>query len=138
MEPILRVAAKACIINDEGKVLIVREAASKDTTQVGKWGLPGGRLEPGESFTDGLQREVREETGLQVTIGKPLYVGEWRPVIRGVPHQIIAIFMVCKVKSGDVQLSDEHDQYKWISPAKRANYTVMPPDDLVIDAFAAL
>ncbi len=134
--PTLRVAAKACIINDDGRVLIVREAVSKDTTQVGKWGLPGGRLEPGESFTDGLQREVREETGLQVTIGKPLYVGEWRPVIRGVPHQIIAIFMVCQSKSDDVQLSDEHDKYEWIVPGERSKFTIMPPDDAVIDAFA--
>ncbi|MEK7153242.1 MAG: NUDIX hydrolase, partial [Patescibacteria group bacterium] len=71
----LQVAAKAAVIDDKGRVLIVREAATgKNNTKVGLWGLVGGRLDPGESFLDGLQREVAEETGLRVRPLNPLYV----------------------------------------------------------------
>src|SRR5688572_24340135 len=98
----LRVAAKGVIVH-EGKVLILREAATyKDGTGTGRFHLPGGRLNPGEAFIDGLHREIKEETGLEVTPLQPLYVGEWRPVIRGEQLQIIAIFMVCEAKTTDV------------------------------------
>jgi 8-oxo-dGTP diphosphatase len=138
MQPILRVAAKACIVNDEGKVLIVREAATgKDVTNAGKWGLPGGRLEPGESFFDGLKREVAEETGIEVEPIKPLYVGEWRPVIRDVPHHIIAVFMLCKAKTTAIKTSDEHDEFTWIAPEQLPSYPMMAPDDKVVEAYAS-
>ncbi|MDB5185647.1 MAG: 7,8-dihydro-8-oxoguanine triphosphatase [Candidatus Saccharibacteria bacterium] len=132
-EPVLRVAAKAVIVNDDGKVLIVREAATYDEgTQIGRYGLPGGRLNPGERYEDGLHREVEEETGLTVEPQYPLYVGEWHPDIKGIPHQIIAIFMVCKAKTTEVHLSSEHDEYLWIDPTKYADYNFMTPDDEVI------
>ncbi len=137
--PVLRVAAKAIIVNDEGNVLILRESSTdQERNKVGQWGLGGGRLEPGEVFAEGLKREVFEETGLEITIDKPLYVGEWHPVIKGTPHQIIGIFMICKTASSEVQLSPEHDKYEWIDPKKRADYNVMEPDRYVIDELAKL
>ena len=45
-EVILKVAAKAVIMNAEGKILIVREADTyEEGTKIGKWGLPGGRID---------------------------------------------------------------------------------------------
>lgn len=134
---VLQVAAKAAIVNSSGEVLIVREASSgKNNTKVGLYGLVGGRLNPGESFIDGLKREIMEETGLQVEVGDPLYVGEWHPVIRGVEHQIIAVFVRCTSLNEDVQLSEEHDSYKWINPADRKNHKIVEPDCFVIDKLA--
>lgn len=132
-----RVAMKAVIVRD-GKVLILREADTyEEGTQIGRYHVPGGRIEVGENFEDALRREVREETGLEVEIIMPLYVGEWRPVIKGVPHQIIATFLVCKPTSEtDVILSDEHDSYEWINPVKRTEFDLMDPEDKVIDRLA--
>jgi 8-oxo-dGTP pyrophosphatase MutT (NUDIX family) len=135
---VLRVAAKALIINDEGHVLLLREAAAyQDSTQQGRYGLPGGRLEIGETFVDGLHREVREETGLEVEPLYPLYVGEWRPAIKGVPHQIVAIFVACQAKTSNVRLSDEHDEMRWIDPRDHKKYDIMDPDWKVIDIYLA-
>lgn len=132
----LRVAAKALIVNDEGKVLILREAPTyQDGTNIGRYHLPGGRIEQREAFFDGLKREVREETDLRVEPLYPLYVGEWRPVIKGVPHQIVAVFMLCKLTGGDMRLSEEHDDARWIEPADYVNHDMMPPDDDVIRAY---
>lgn len=136
--PTLRVAAKAVVLNKEGNVLIVRESKTdKDNVKVGLWGLPGGRLEPGESFYDGLQRELKEEIGIAARPIKPLYVGEWNPVIRGIPNQIIAIFILCYAETEDIALSKEHDESAWIIPTSRGDYPMMSPDCDVIDLISA-
>lgn len=132
----LRVAAKALIVNDQGRVLILREAKTyKDGTNTGRYHLPGGRLEDGEAFYDGLAREVKEETGLEVKPIRPLHVGEWQPIINGVPHQIIAMFMLCRAHTANTILSDEHDEALWIDPGEYKKYDLMAPEDEVIKAF---
>jgi len=135
---IQRIACKA-VIEHEGKVLIIREAATYgEGTQRGRYHFPGGRLDIGENFEAGLAREVREETGLEVEIKSPLYVGEWRPVIKGVQNQIVGIFFVCRPVTDTVKLSTEHDDYKWIDPAKRSEYDIMDPEDKVTDCYVEL
>lgn len=53
----LRVAGKAIIINSKGKVLLLREAVTyQEGTNIGRYQCPGGRLNPGESYTEGLLR----------------------------------------------------------------------------------
>lgn len=132
-----RIAMKAVIVNDEGKVLILREAKTySEGTNTGRYGVPGGRLNPGEPFLDGLNREVMEETGLEVTVEQPLFVGERFPVIHEVPNQIVMVYFVCRAKSTQVELSDEHDDYQWVSPAEAEAYDIMPPDDEVIRTYA--
>lgn len=54
------------VIKDEKGVLLVRDRTSSNK----KWDLPGGGIESGERLLDGLKREIKEETGLDV-IGKP-------------------------------------------------------------------
>jgi 8-oxo-dGTP diphosphatase len=140
MEIKQRIACKA-VIQYRSKVLILREADSSsyaDGTNAGRYHLPGGRLEPGEAFLDGLAREVREETGLELAASKPrpIYVGEWRPVIRGEQNQIVAIFFVCTTRSSHVHLSSEHDDYQWIDPAAYQQYNLKSPEDEVLQAFA--
>ena len=66
-----RIATKALIINEKSEILILREASSyEEGVRGGRYQLPGGRLNPGEAFLDGLKREVNEETGLKIDIGK--------------------------------------------------------------------
>ena len=130
-----RVAMKALITNDEGKVLIIREAAYDDASQVGKYHFPGGRIEPGENHVDGLKREVQEEAGVDVEVEYPLYVGEWQPIIKGTPTQIVAVFMVCRAKSTDVKLGPDADAYEWIDPRDYKKFRLMDPDDKVFEAF---
>lgn len=131
-----RIATKALIINDKGQILILREAGSYDEgTNAGRYHMPGGRLDPGEPFIDGLKREVDEETGLRIEIGKPIYVGEWFPVIKGVHNQIVAIFFICKSLTDNVRLSEEHDEYKWVLPKDASSFDIMSPEDSVIEEY---
>ncbi len=136
---VLHVAAKGVIVDAKGQVLIVREAQTyAEGTGTGRYHLPGGRLKEGENFYDGLHREIKEETNLDIEPGRPVYVGEWRPVIKGIPRQIIAIFMVCTPITKQVRLSEEHDKFVWVSPADRNKYDLMDPDRDVIDTYKAL
>ncbi len=126
MQPRLFVAMKAFVVHD-GKVLVLRESTKyADGTNAAKYDIVGGRVQPGQAFDESLRREIREETGLEVTMGRPFYVGEWRPVIKGEPTQIIATFFECQADTSAVRLSDDHDDYQWIDPKDYKKYNIIP------------
>lgn len=128
-------ACKAVIVND-GKVLILRESSKYDDgTNVGRFDFPGGRVKPGEHFKEGLVREIREETGLDVEVKHPIAVNEWRPEIRGEKWQIIATFFLCKASSSQVKLSQDHDHFEWIDPKAYKEFNNIPTN---YPAFEAL
>lgn len=57
------VAVSAYITNDKGEVLLVKSHARADT-----WELPGGQVEAGEALDQAIQREVHEETGVDIRL----------------------------------------------------------------------
>lgn len=118
-------STKAFIIHN-GKMLILREASSYgDGTQTGNFDVPGGRIKPGQRFDESLRREIKEETGLDVKIGKPFSVDEWRPVIKGEPWQIVATFFECFAETDKVVLCEDHDQFLWINPKDYIKYPII-------------
>ena len=118
-------AVKAFIIND-GRVLILKESNKyQDGSNAGKWDVVGGRVKPGERFDESLIREIEEETGLKIKIGKPFAVNEWRPNVRGEQWQIIATFFECFSDSDEVNLSEDHEEFKWINPKDYKKYNII-------------
>ena len=135
-EPVLKVAAKAFVVDSKGRVLILLQSAKYEkNTKVGQYQAPGGKLEPGESYEEALNREVLEETGLIIEPLFPIYVGDWTPVIKGVPHHIVGIFTICRPKTTKVRLSTAHDDYKWIDPKDYKKYDIMDPEDKVFERY---
>jgi 8-oxo-dGTP diphosphatase len=59
----------AVITDQSGRLLLIRR---RNEPGAGLWSLPGGRVEPGETDEQAVIREVREETGLQVQVGRLL------------------------------------------------------------------
>jgi 8-oxo-dGTP diphosphatase len=59
----------AVIRDDEGRLLLIKRGHEPGA---GLWSLPGGRIEPGETDAQALVREIREETGLTVEVGRLL------------------------------------------------------------------
>lgn len=114
----LFVAMKAFIVNSEGKILLLQENSETyaDGTNAGKWEVPGGRMDPDESFHEAILREVKEETGLEVAVGRPFMIGEWWPQVRGEQWHIVATFSVCYSQSSEVVLGPDHAQYVWVDP----------------------
>lgn len=58
------------ILIEDGKILLVQQRLSENRA----WSLPGGRLEQGETLEQGVVREFKEETGLDVAVDRLLYV----------------------------------------------------------------
>lgn len=90
------------IIFDEHKRVLLCHRRDYDL-----WNLPGGGLEAGESPWDGLKREVREETGLEIEIIK--LAGVYSKPDK---NEIVLSFL-CKVISGSLTLNDEADKIEY-------------------------
>jgi 8-oxo-dGTP diphosphatase len=67
------VGVGAVVLVRDGRIVLVRRSQAPLS---GTWSLPGGVLELGESLTDGIAREIREETGLHVEVGPLLEIFE--------------------------------------------------------------
>ncbi len=133
--PQLFVATKA-FINHNAKILVLRESKQYvEGTNTGFFDVVGGRMTAGEQFDECLKREVKEETGLDVKIGRPFYVGEWRPIVKGMPWQIVGIFFECFVGSEIISLSPDHSEYKWILPNNFKNENLIPNLSSVVEAY---
>jgi len=131
-EPKLFVALKAFIIH-QGKVLLLRESSKYDDgSNPNKYDVVGGRIKPGQHFKESLLREIEEETGLKIEIGKPFFVNEWRPTVKGEPWHIVGTFFECPAENDKVQLSNDHDHYMWIDPKEYKNHPLI---DNLIPAF---
>ena len=121
----LFVAGKAFIVYKK-KVLIIRESTQySEGTHAGKFDLPGGRLKPGERLEESMHREIFEETGLKMQIGKPLFVNESMPIVKNEKWQIIRIFYMCVAETDKVLLSKDHDSYEWIIPSEYKKYSII-------------
>lgn len=128
-------ATKAFIIYNN-QVLILKESNKyQDGTLGDKWGLPGGRVEPGQHFKDSLLREVKEETGLDVEVGNPFFTTEWRPKVRGEQWQIVGTFFECTAHTDQVMSGQDHDDFKWIGPADYRNFNLIDNLNPVFEAY---
>jgi ADP-ribose pyrophosphatase YjhB (NUDIX family) len=106
-----RLAVSAAIFR-EGKVLLVRRARAPAR---GVYTLPGGRVEFGESLTEALTREIREETQLTIEI---VGLAGWRealPAQAGGGHFVILPFAARWI-GGEPVLNDELDDAQWRVP----------------------
>lgn len=112
--PTHRVGAFAIIRNDDGQVLISRRSDS------GWFNLPGGGVESHESAPEGLVREVREETGLEVVVGR--LVGLYSKPQK---HEIVLTFEA-RVTGGELQPSDEADFHEWVTPDALDQRRILP------------
>jgi len=104
-----RLAVKSFII-DNNKLLVVKRRKN-DVQKPGIWEIPGGRLEIGEDPFEGLKRETKEETNLDIEIIKPLNVRHFK---RDDDQIITLIIFLCKPLTKKIKLSEEHTDYDWI------------------------
>lgn len=109
MENVIVIALKAIIVHDN-EILIIRRSKT-DPMIPGIWEFAGGKLEFGENLEEGLKREILEETGLEVTIEKSLFATTFQTHEY---RQVVIIIYLCFTDSKEIQLSFEHDDYKWV------------------------
>ncbi len=111
MEIQLQVGVKIVLQNKEGKYLMLLRSAVKYPEAGAKWEIGGGRINPGTPLIENLKREIMEETGLEIA-GEPKIIAA-QDILRPSKH-IVRITYVGQA-DGEVKLSDEHTEYKWLS-----------------------
>jgi ADP-ribose pyrophosphatase YjhB (NUDIX family) len=128
-----RLAVSAAIFR-EGKVLLVRRARAPAR---GVYTLPGGRVEFGESLTEALTREIREETQLTIEI---VGLAGWRealPAQAGGGHFVILPFAARWI-GGEPVLNDELDDAQWRVPGTLSDLRLTQGLEEIITAAALM
>lgn len=101
-----------CRVERNGAVLYLRRVP--EVFLGGRWELPGGTVEPGETHEAAAVREVAEETGLTVRITGERAQCSWPDVAGGDRRVHARIFDVAEEQPKDVRLrDDEHDEFVW-------------------------
>ncbi|MET9653713.1 (deoxy)nucleoside triphosphate pyrophosphohydrolase [Streptomyces sp. NPDC006460] len=101
------VVVVAGAVYDRGRLLAARRSAPADLA--GRWELPGGKLEPGESAREALVRELREELGVETEPGERI-PGEW-PLKPGYVLQV----WTARLLSGEPRPLEDHDELRWLA-----------------------
>lgn len=127
------VSQKALVIKD--RKLLMLKAVVKIPGARTSWELPGGLLELDEPLRDGLAREVEEETGLEVIVGKSVATWDfWLPHFtfrdgRTLAARVILVAYRCDTNGDQIRLSKEHTAYKWVGKNDLAGLDF--PEDLI-------
>lgn len=132
LSPLLGVGA---VIVDRGRVLLVRRGTEPLR---GHWSLPGGLIEVGEALTDGLIREVREETGLIV---EPVGLIELidrihREGDRVRYHYVIADYL-CTVAGGELGAASDADEVRWVERAEWNSHSALKLEPIAVRVIEA-
>ena len=113
----------ALIVGPSERVLLIQTHKWR-----GKWGVPGGKIEYGETVRRALEREFLEETGLTLT---DIY---WGPVQEAVESpefyksaHFILLNFVARTEREEVTLNEEAQAYTWVSPERALRYDLNAP-----------
>ena len=117
-------AASAAIVRD-GKVLVVRRARAPASDL---FTLPGGVVEIGETLTEAVAREVREETGMAI---EPVALAGFREAIvrdadSRVERHFIILCFASRWRAGEPVLNEELSEAHWLDPAELAGLPTTP------------
>ncbi|MGQ0625182.1 MAG: NUDIX hydrolase [Sporichthyaceae bacterium] len=110
----------ALIHDDTHRLLLIRRV---NAPAAGCWSLPGGRVEVGESDADALAREVREETGLAVSVGLRIATLAL-PGPDGLTYDVRDY--ACAVIGGTLHAGDDAGAARWVTRAELTDLHTTP------------
>lgn len=122
------------VVIRDNKVLLIRRGREP---LKGEWSIPGGMLELGESLTDGVKREVLEETGLGVRPLEVLTVFD-RVQKNGerIQYHYVIVDYVCRLTGGRLKSGSDVLDARWVTREELPSYRITPKATAVIaDAF---
>jgi 8-oxo-dGTP pyrophosphatase MutT (NUDIX family) len=107
---VTRTAASVVLTDDQGRLLLVHEDYG-----LRRWGLPGGRHEPGESIEETAIRETKEETNLDVELGE--LIGQYLIVSAAGAQLLDVSVFTATIVGGDLRPQEgEIDDIGWFDP----------------------
>ena len=116
----------AALIFRAGKILIAQRHAGLHLG--GLWEFPGGKREPNETFEHCLVREIHEELGVEISVGKL-----FEEVVHAYPEKTVRLgFFVCRLKSGEPEPVD-CAALKWVDKSELDEYPFPAADARLLD-----
>lgn len=102
----LRIGQYALLARNDGKILVLQRKNSK------LWSLPGGRLESGETdWLDALKREIKEETGIEISSADPYRVN----IVEDAWQTKYCVYFKARLELvPDVKMTEEHIDLLWL------------------------
>jgi ADP-ribose pyrophosphatase YjhB (NUDIX family) len=109
------VAGVGAVVIADGRILLVRRAAAP---RAGRWSLPGGAQELGETFAEACRREVREETGLEIEILGLVDVVDSisRDADGRVHYHYLLVDLLARPTGGALKAGDDVSDARWFVP----------------------
>ncbi|AMU64486.1 MULTISPECIES: NUDIX hydrolase [Mycobacteriaceae] len=117
------VSVAGIVVRDDDRVLVIKRDDN------GHWEAPGGVLELDESFEVGVQREVLEETGIEVTVER------LTGVYKNLTHGIVALVYRCRPAGGEPHATEEAREIRWMTKEEVQSAMVPAFGVRVLDAF---
>ncbi len=121
----------ALVVGPSGRVLLIRTHKWRD-----RWGVPGGKIEYGETMASAVRREVLEETGLDLDDVR------WAPVQEAVeshefhrPAHFVLLNFVARSASEQVHLNEEAQAFAWVKPEEALTMDLNRPTAVLVRHF---
>jgi len=115
-EATISVGVGAVILNDDGRILLVKHVPRRGDFWGGQWMVPGGGLEPGETLEEGVVREVEEETNLKVEVLR--HVSTLDRIVREgdeVKIHVVYVDFLVRPVSGELRPGSDVGAARWFS-----------------------
>jgi 8-oxo-dGTP diphosphatase len=110
----------AIVRDDDGRLLVIQRGHAP---AAGTWTLPGGRVEPGETHERACVREMLEETGLEVEVGRP--IGQVERKAPGGDTYVIDDY-ACRVTGGVLRAGDDAADARFVTDSELADLPLAP------------
>jgi len=115
-EATISVGVGAVILNDDGRILLVKHVPRRGDFWGGQWMVPGGGLELGETLEEGVAREVKEETKLKVEVLR--HVSTLDRIVREgdeVKIHVVYVDFLVRPVSGELRPGSDVGAARWFS-----------------------
>jgi len=113
------------LVFDKGRILLAKR--SKEPSK-GKWSIPGGRLELGESIYEAAKREVMEECCVKIEIERILDVADF--IMRDddgcVKYHFVLIYLLAKYAGGELKAQSDAEECRWFANEELAELDIHP------------
>jgi 8-oxo-dGTP diphosphatase len=120
-----------CAIIEQGNSFLVAQR-SRRQSQAELWEFPGGKIRSAETPEDALAREIREELGVDITVGKQL-----RPNVHAYRDKTIELIpLLCSI-SGGSPVPSEHSDVRWVNAHEARSLPWSPADMPILEQYLA-
>ncbi|HEY98447.1 MAG TPA: NUDIX hydrolase [Dehalococcoidia bacterium] len=119
------IAGVGVVVFKDGKILTIKRGQEPSK---GKWSIPGGRIELGETAQEAGRREVKEECSIDVQIERVLDAAS--NIIRDeegrIKYHFVIIDLLARYVSGELRAQSDAEECRWVTPGEIAELDLTP------------